>query len=755
MFVTNKRFVSFFLILFAFLVFFSLSSVSAQTYNFNSNNTTSDFQNVIDHDTDSDLVINLADGNYTFNQINISRNATIKGNSKGNVKITGPGTGTLFNITSTNVRIVNLTIGGFDTAIKSNKGDLVIADNNIASSSMVIDIQSEGVYLKRINIENNTINCPISDYLSFGIYIDVSGISNNADIIITNNNMIGDLSDFVRIYFEYINNITVIFENNNINGNRYIPEGGDGFSLSTFGGNNNSYIFLNNNINVFGTALYFYQDMINNTNVILANNNLTGDYEGICFDMYFVENLTMLLTNNYIMATNLGVDFEGYDDFNNVDIKFVNNNITGEYGVDIYPKQSTNFNISFINNNITGDYYGVYIYTYPSIFSGLKFLNNVINSPFGDGFHFSYYDEGPFDVSDIVISGNTIFAPNGAGLNFTDLYVGDRVNVTVEYNRILALVGVNITGFNDNSSFDYNWWGVNDISGLIFGIDTNNHYILSSTNFTSSYDPIFGDIVGVMFLVLNNTFTNEGVGYLPYFVVNGTFNGQDFVVNTTSNFTYKFNITSVGSQLINGTLDNQNLSFEFYANKSETHTSIIVSNATVGKKTIVHGIFVDKNNNPIVGAQLTIIIEGSIYKVFTGSNGNWSLSYIPLKEGKFTAIAHYIGNDNYTYSINRANYTVSKNPPKTDIRLYKRFTSKSVSHGNIVYVKTLNFKNYGGSGSQTLNTQVVYKNLKYKLWKVYNKKLKYHYANNKIKFNISLKSGKTFKLKLKVYRPIR
>uniref|UniRef100_UPI002634659B Ig-like domain-containing protein n=2 Tax=Methanobrevibacter TaxID=2172 RepID=UPI002634659B len=541
---------------------------------------------------------------------------------------------------------------------------------------------------------------------------------------------------------------------------------------------------------------------------------------------------------------------------NNTNITFVNNNITGtSVGVYLYAASSNNINITFDNNNIIGGLYGVYVYSYDGNLSGFNFLNNVINSTDGDGFYFfSNYGSVPTDVSDFIIRGNTIFAPNGAGLNFTGLYVGSLVNVTVEYNRILALVGVNITDFNDDSSFDYNWWGVNDISGLIFGVDTNNHYILNITNLTSLDDVKFGDTLSFMFLVLNTTLTNDGVEYLPYFVVNGTFNGQEFVVDNTSNFIGDLTIASAGIQVINGTLDNQDVNLEFSARKGNVTVNITVTenldgsvtitvtvtdedgdpvhdyavdididgvtvgsiitdengtgsltipkgtltggnhtvtatfdggddynnatgsaefyiklgsnlsinvpkNATSGKKTTITGKLVDKNGNPIAGANLTVVIDGKSYNVVTGADGSWSLSYTPSKAGNFTAKVYYAGDSTYSASTGSVAYTVYKGSGTEDsnpnIKLVKRANSKAVRHGNIVYMKWLTFKNFGGSGSGTVSAQVLYKNLKYKLWKVYNKKLNYKYAANRIKFKISLKAGKTFKLKLKVYRPIK
>lgn len=128
----------FILIILAFLILFSLSGVSAGTYDLDSSNSINDVQDVIDNDVDSELVINLANGNYNFNQIYISRNATIVCQSKNNVQISG--NGYLFNISSSNVKFINLTISGYTNAIFSNSGGLFVIDCNITSRDVSVHL---------------------------------------------------------------------------------------------------------------------------------------------------------------------------------------------------------------------------------------------------------------------------------------------------------------------------------------------------------------------------------------------------------------------------------------------------------------------------------------------------------------------------------------------------------------------------------------------------------------------------------------
>ncbi len=660
MFVRNKRFISIVLAISAVLLLFSLSAVSAATYDMDDSNTTSDIQNVIDTDVDDDLEIRLADGSYTFSQIDVKRNATIIGQSKGGVVISG--TGTLFNITSVNVRIINLTIIGFDTGIQSNSGGLTIVDNNITTNGISINISSDGADLKGIKIENNTIDSLV-DYWDYGaVYIyapDYSGAI--IDVSLLGNTIIANApinSHCVNIRAVGCDS-NITFTGNKITQGNGIT--GSGVALYVYSSNNTNITFVNNNITGTNVAVALDASSSNNVNITFVNNNITGAYDaGVSMSASGVNNTNITFVNNNITAISVGVSLYTYGN-NKTNITFVNNNITVTLGVScgvvLFAYSNNNTNITFDNNNIIGESYGVYVFSYEGSRSCLNFLNNVINSTGGDGFYFfSNYGSVPTDVSDFIIRGNTIFAPNGAGLNFTGLYVGSLVNVTVEYNRILALVGVNITDFNDDSSFDYNWWGVNDISGLIFGIDTNNHYILNITNLTSLDDVKFGDTLGFMFLVLNTTLTNDGVEYLPYFVVNGTYNGQEFVVDNTSNFTGELTIFTIGVQVIDATLDNQDVDFEFYANKANTNSSIIVYNVTFGDNVTIYGQLVNYTGISFIN----VTVDGVNYTVPVNATGGWNLTYSTNRTGDIPVIVSFAGNGNYNAFTNSTLFGVAK-----------------------------------------------------------------------------------------------
>ncbi|OQD59344.1 adhesin-like protein [Methanobrevibacter arboriphilus JCM 13429 = DSM 1125] len=388
---------------------------------------------------------------------------------------------------------------------------------------------------------------------------------------------------------------------------------------------------------------------------------------------------------------------------NNTNITFANNNITGTYGVYLYAYSSNNTNITFANNNITGVSYGVYVYLYNGNVKGVNFLNNTINATSGDGFYF-YTGGGVTNVTDFVVSGNTIFATN-AGLNFTGLSAGSLVNVTVEYNRIIASFGVNVTGHNDNSIFDRNWWGVNDITGMILGVDTFNHFILNITN-TSSLDGVhFGDNVSFMLLVLNTTLSNDGVEFLPDFVVNGTFNGDDFNSSRVDGFVYNATAT-FGVQTLAATLDNVDDNVAFNSLQLTTNSSIIVSNdsVSIGNNVTISGQLA--NYTGITGVNVTV--DGNLYTdVSVNGTGGWNFNYTTNCTGTITVSVTYAGNDNYTAFSNSTSFEVVKNSTNSSIIVASvQIGTNAIISGELV--------GYVGNGSDILTVSVdgnVYDNI--------------------------------------------
>ncbi|OQD57950.1 adhesin-like protein, partial [Methanobrevibacter arboriphilus JCM 13429 = DSM 1125] len=668
MFTINRLFKPIIFVMCVLFIFLGLSSASAASYDFNNANTTEQFQSVINTDNDNDLVISFANGEYSdWGQLNISRNATIVGKNRGGAKFTTSSVDTLFKINATNVKIINLTISGYTTAIKSNCSDLTVSDNNITTSGVSINLSSSGSAnpITGVVIKDNIIKSSIAT--NYRGAVSLFGKNNDKtvfDVLFSGNNING-VSSGVYLgdgsYNSPVSSANLVFENNNITGTYY------GVSLDASSSNNTNITFANNNITgTSGSGVSLSPYSSNNTNITFANNNITGTY---------------------------GVDLYASSS-NNTNITFANNNITGtSRGVSMDAYSINNTNITFANNNITGVNYGVYVYLSNGNVKGVNFLNNTINATSGDGFYF--YSGGVTNVTDFVVSGNTIFATN-AGLNFTGLVVGSLVNVTVEYNRILASFGVNITGHNDNSSFDRNWWGVNDITGMILGVDTLNHFILNITN-TSSLDGVhFCDNVSFMLLVLNTTLSNDGVEFLPDFVVNGTFNGADFNSSRVDGFVYNATATA-GVQTLAATLDNVDDNVAFNAQLT-TNSSIIVSNdpVSIGNNVTISGQLA--NYTGITGVNVTV--DGNLYTdVSVNGTGGWNFNYTTNRTGTITVSVNYVGNENYTAFSNSTSFEVLRNSTNSSIIVASvQIGTNAIISGELV--------GYVGNGSDFLTVSV-------------------------------------------------
>ncbi|MBZ9570248.1 Ig-like domain-containing protein [Methanobrevibacter sp. TMH8] len=722
-----------FLILMSFLLLFSLSSVSAGTYNLNNSSSTTDVQDIIYNDNDSDLVINLDEGDYNFDQINISRNATIIGKNKNNVRISG--TGTLFNITSQNVKFINLTISGYQTAMMSNTGKLSIIGCNISTSGISVDVEGDGD-LSGISIENNTIISSIGTNYRGAVYI--YSRNSTVGVSIKNNNILANTGsgDGLRIDVQYCNN-SILIENNNITGandgvdfdgqyghniimltnNDITGSSRRGFYLYS-GHANNTLTATNNKIRAQGHGIYIFDSRTNhnnnslsitnndvtssttdslylglresNSNVTIINNNFTtlatsGDTGGIYVDaeysnnnititnnnitglnrsgIYlssFSSNNTIVISNNMITGMVYGVLLSVYDSNNTITV--VNNDIIAmENGVFLNASNSTN-SISFLWNNITciDGLYAMHIYCLNE-FSGLSLFNNTFTSSVG-----LYFELDDATLSNIHIVSNTINT-SSMGISI-DEFSPSFVNMTVNYNRILAVeLGLLFATTDAGSSFDYNWWGLNDAVSMISGFDTNNHYILNITNLNNFAIVRVGDTLNFVLLVLNTTLTNEGVEKMPYFVINGTFNGLNFSSSRDDLFITQFKIQNVGLQSSNASLDQEFVSFEFNAIKSSVIITVDDITAEKGKKVRLVAKLVDQNGKPLADKKVSFYIAGKyIGDAITNQEGIATLDYIPENTGTFQVTAIFLGDKLHNPSEGIGILTIQDNLDNND-----------------------------------------------------------------------------------------
>ncbi|MBZ9570718.1 right-handed parallel beta-helix repeat-containing protein [Methanobrevibacter sp. TMH8] len=515
-------------------------------------------------------------------------------------------------ITFTSNNITGTSGDGVYLYVGSSNNTITLTSNNIIATGA-------GVYLSAYS-SNNTITLTSNNITGTGAGVDLSAHSSNNTISLTNNNITGTSGDGVYMDTSNSNN-TITFTNNNITGTS-----GGGVSLSTYS-SNNTITFTNNNITgTSGDGVYLYADSSNNT-ITLTSNNITGTVAGVDLSVYGSNNTVTLTSNNITGTSGSGVELYAY---------------------------SNNTILNFIGNNITGISYAMYFYSYDQ-FSGLSLLNNTFKSD-DVGLYFVL---GGTVLSDILVKGNTIFAVN-KGIGFVE-YSPSSVNLTVNYNRIIASVGLDFTTTDAGSNFDYNWWGINDISSKIINFNINNHYILNITNLTSLANVHHGDKVNFALLVLNTTLTNVGVENLPYFVITGLFNGESYNTTTDDLFVHQFTIPSGGIQTIDDLLDEQYVSLEFNASKGNTSSTIVVpDNASTSKTVDIIGIATDNDGNPLANIVITVTVDGVTHNVTTDSNGRWYLAYKPTRTGNVNVSVFWTGNNDYNGFENSTHFNVKK-----------------------------------------------------------------------------------------------
>jgi len=496
---------------------------------------------------------------YGVVNVNSDKNSVVEVSIKGNnITATGSGTYTMsirFNATYCNNTLIleNNTIIGKDYSCVylnvSNSNNTITLINNDISLTGAGRLIQERAFSVDMGYANNTItfaNNNLSVTSAYGVYLNGNYAMSNT-ISFTNNK--------IRISAPSIERTAV-----------YILSRYDGINTITFKDNN---ITAASNM-----AVNF--DISYKTNIVTLINNIITQEENVNkpYGLYILaiqSNNTMTITNNSIIGLwrPLGLYIL---DGNNNNIIVSKNNIKGIGAVGLYlTLAGVNKDIiNLVDNNIDAKEYAIYIScpSSSSTVSGLSIFNNTLKG--GNGLIF---DVNRVALKNINITGNTIIVEY-TGITFSNLNnrSDSTAAIIVNYNRILADIGLNFRYVNDTgSSFDYNWWGVNDISDKIIGFETKTHYILYFANLTDLSNVHVGDKVSFALLVLNTTLTNLGVEKLPDFVINGIFNGIEFENGFNNLFTYEFTVLEEGLQHLEATLDNQdgNISFEGFKDEEE------------------------------------------------------------------------------------------------------------------------------------------------------------------------------------------
>ena len=602
-----------------FLLFLSLvSSVNAANFTTTNGNSTN-IQSFINNQSTTDSDIILSTGNYTnIVNLNVSRTVTIRGN--GQVNIISTGGGTLFNVTASNVKIINLNISRFQTAINSSASGTSISNCNITTSGH--SIVFSGMDSRNILLEKNIIHSSLRGVSLFvpnfsvvgisflnnnitgtgthGVYLDAK--SSNNTITFTNNNITGTLG--VYLYANSSSN-TITFTSNNITGTSR------GVELST-SSSNNTITFISNNITGTANGVALLTSSSNNNTITFTSNNITGTGE---YSVYLIasssNNNAITFTSNSITGTSRAVHLSASRSNNNA-ITFSNNNITGTLGVYLDASISNNSILSFVGNNIKGNNYAMEIYSGEN-FSGLSLVNNkFISNGIGLGF-WSNPDKGVTSImTNIVVTGNT-FTGAKIGISFNINNIGSIIHsndVVVTYSRFEDNGG-NYQLFMKGSGrivADYNWWGSNNgpQPNLFSGVTINNYYVMSISTSVANLARSLNENIAINYkFVLNGTNNPGDTNKFSPFTVAIMFNNK-LISNIDGRKVAQFNVllTTIDNT-ITAILNKERYIVKYKASKIAN--KLVVSNIKplYNKKNTIKVTARDKNgkllNNKKVG----------------------------------------------------------------------------------------------------------------------------------------------------------
>ncbi|MCC7561604.1 MAG: Ig-like domain repeat protein [Methanobrevibacter arboriphilus] len=637
----NLKFIRFFLLfIVAVFILVSISSINAADINLNSTNS-SGIGGAIDDigsgsEIDNTLTLNPGTYNKT-SDINVSinfsgKNVLIRGNgSPDQVIIDARGLGRMFNISgNSNITFENITfINGYIN--NGNGGSLYITAGKTTITNCIFK-----------NNNASTVNTSASS----PAYTYGGAIYNTANNLEINNSNFTNNTAYTRTYHDnwgkdsfayggaiYNTGFNLSVNNSEFNNNTVYSESGSGYE------SDNAY--------GYGGAIYNTGNNFNLINSSFNSNKITSDAWAGDYDYPHSD------------AQGAGV-FNSGKGLSVTNSTFINNNITSYAGS----------RYDFGSNNAWGA--GIYTNNEFSI-NGSNFFNNtIVATSWADDY--SYY------------GGYVEYVDNGTGI---DIYV-NSANVGINYNRFVGNYSNKVFFANfANVSADYNWWGKNSIAGYT-NLNTNNHYILNIANTTSLNGIVIGDQIIFNLLVLNTTRNNDGVEYLPYFAINGTFNG--FVFNSTWNdrFKYNYTINRTNWQYVLAHLDMQDTSFQFYVMMT-TNSTIVIDpiNPKIDNNVTITGHLANYTNI----TQVNVSVDGNLYLVDVNSNGDWTLTYLTNRTGSISVLVSLTGNSYYTDFSNSTMFNVLKTTNSTIV-----VSPSSVNIGENVNV-TGQLANYTGISS--------------------------------------------------------
>jgi hypothetical protein len=639
----------------------SLSCVNSAEITVTSTYTTSEIQNIISS-TNNDIIF---EGEFNnLSTLNINRNIIISGKNATILRNTSNPNNVLFNITSSNVTIENLTIRGYNGAIYSNTSYILIQNNQIIANGIGINIttnyndlnnsviknnnitttgaNSYGVYLRSNNgaLNNNIILGNNITTSAHGVYLHSlngsSGITNSAlenNIIICNNiNVAGSSHYGIYVYGDHIN-----VKNNNISNNTIETSGtsnGRGISLIIYAGVGINNSISSNNISTIGSSsygiyLYTFDHEMNNTNIWSNNINVrsTAILVGAGTNSYAnINNLN--ISYNRILTNSLFINLTEHGSN-----KGTNNTASANWFGNNTPDMAR-----FLNINVLS-YYVVNASPYKN--TGIVGEDWLINYTFylNNTHDMGEYDKLPFFKARL--------------LNMSNEQIGDKIayltelwNMTIKYPRTEEFTIV----------LDYE----NIILDVVFSSDKGNT-ILSmgidgelNINKTVTINTVLKNIQGQTLANKNITFLVNGQ------VIESKISDSDgkvsFYYTFNSSGIYTFQVIFDGDDDYDGSNNFTGLAIP----KIDTFLNL-ATEGDIGINKTIKLVATLSHQTPIAGKWIIFKLNNEIIgKNITNTNGEAYYHYTPNNPEIYNFQAIFEEDDEYNGSNNSIILTIPK-----------------------------------------------------------------------------------------------
>jgi hypothetical protein len=260
------------------------------------------------------------------------------------------------------------------------------------------------------------------------------------------------------------------------------------------------------------------------------------------------------------------------------------------------------------------------------------------------------------------------------------------VNVTgkdnvFNYNRVVVPhLGKALFNFGENTDADYNWWGQNNLNGIVYNITLQNWFVMyvqKEIPLQHFVNP--GEILSYTYIFELNTKDPFNPTYLPIFYVDLDINGKTEKRLATGG-PYRWNVlfSDTNYYYMSATLDHEISGFN--VNNYSTRLTIGDFSTIKGQNVTLNATLTDAYGTPMVNRMVHFYVDAiRVGTAYTDLDGFASFNYKATRAGVSIVNAYFVG-DTFTVPY----YIVD--PPLTGIGWY---------HGNASATSNL----YVGTGN--------------------------------------------------------